>query len=398
MLKKYRLRKAGGCRLFLLFFLIFTNWQAFAQTEIMVSGKIRGDSAALEGVTVSLKANASRSTQSGNGGVYSLKVPANGILVFSYVGYQRLEMPVEGNSRLDVKMISDNKALETVVVSVGFGTQKKTSVVSSITSINPKELKGPTSNLTNMMAGRISGMVAYQRSGEPGSDNASFFIRGLGSFGSGKVDPLILIDGIESSNTDLARLQPDDIATFSVLKDATAAAVYGARGANGVLIITTKTGLAGATSLSGRIENSVSTNTQNFKLTDNITYMELANEAALTRNPLAALPYSQTKINRTKAGDNPVLYPNNNWIDLLIKDYTVNQRYNFGLSGGSPKARYYLAGTYNVDNGLLKRNDLNGFNNNVLWKFNFPILQTPSVLLHRYHLPVLQKSEHNGCC
>lgn len=358
---------AGGC-VFTLFFLLFANFGASAQTEITVSGKVRSDSAAIEGVVILLKSNRSRSTISGPGGTYSIKVPANGILVFSYIGYETLEQPIEGNSKLDIKMIPDSKALEGVVVSVGYGTQKKVTMVSSVTSVNPKELKGPTSNLTNMLAGRISGMVAYQRSGEPGADNASFFIRGLGSFGSGKVDPLILIDGIESSNTDLARLQPDDIATFSVLKDATAAAVYGARGANGVLIITTKTGVSGNTSFTGRFENSLSTNTQNFKLSDNITYMEQANEAALTRNPLAALPYSQTKINRTKANDNPLLYPNNNWIDMLIKDYTLNQRYNFGLSGGSAKARYYLAGTYNVDNGLLKRNDLNGFNNNIKLK------------------------------
>ncbi len=365
MTKKHRFKRQGGYCFFFLLFFVFANLGAAAQSEITVSGKIRNDSAALEGVSVSLKNNPAKSTQSGKGGLYSIKVPANGVLVFSYIGYQSWEQAIEGNSKIDVKLLPDNKAMEAVIVSVGFGTQKKTSMVSSITSVEPKELKGPTSNLTNMLAGRISGVVAYQRSGEPGADNASFFIRGLGSFGAGKVDPLILIDGIESSNTDLARLQPDDIATFSVLKDATAAAVYGARGANGVLIITTKAGVAGATSFTGRIENSISTNTRNFKLSNNITYMEQANEAALTRNSPGGLPYSQTKINRTIAGDNSLLYPNNNWIDLLIKDYTMNQRYNFGLSGGSPKARYYLAGTYNVDNGLLKQNSLNGFDNNI---------------------------------
>ncbi len=115
-------------------------------------------------------------------------------------------------------------------------------MVASITSINPKELRGPTSNLTTMLAGRISGVIAYQQSGEPGADNASFFIRGVGTFGAGKRDPLILIDGMESSNTDLARLQPDDITGFSVLKDAAAASLYGARGANGVILVTTKLG------------------------------------------------------------------------------------------------------------------------------------------------------------
>jgi TonB-linked SusC/RagA family outer membrane protein len=365
MTKENRLRKWANGGVFFLLFLVFANLSASAQSEITVTGKVTSDSSALEGVSISLKSNPAKSTQTGKGGSFAITVPANGVLVFSYVGYARLEQAIEGNNSINVKLVSDVKDLDNVVVTVGFGSQKKTSMVSSITSVNPKELKGPTSNLTSMLAGRISGVVAYQRSGEPGSDNASFFIRGLGSFGSGKVDPLILIDGIESSNTDLARLQADDIATFSVLKDATAAAVYGARGANGVLIITTKSGVAGNTSFTGRFENSVSTNTRNFKLSDNITYMNQANEAALTRNALASLPYSQTKINRTIAGDNPLLYPNNNWIDMLIKDQTANQRYNFGVSGGVPKARYYLAGTYNVDNGLLKSNELNGFNNNI---------------------------------
>ncbi|RXK85749.1 SusC/RagA family TonB-linked outer membrane protein [Filimonas effusa] len=366
-MEKKQWPKGGKTYILLLLFLfaLCSGMSAVAQSEITVSGKVRGDSSALEGVTVALKGNTTKTILTGPGGTYSIKVPGNGSLVFSFIGYVTQEQRIEGNNNIDIKMVADAKALEDVVVSVGFGTQKKISMVSSITSVSPKELKGPTSNLTNMLAGRISGMVAFQRSGEPGADNASFFIRGLGSFGSGKVDPLILVDGIESSNTDLARLQPDDIASFSVLKDATAAAVYGARGANGVLIITTKSGVVGNTSLNARVENSISSNTRNFKLTDNITYMEAANEAALTRNSPGGLTYSQTKINRTKQGDNPLLYPDNNWIDLLIKDYTANQRYNFGLTGGGPKARYYLAGTYNVDNGLLKKNQLNGFNNNI---------------------------------
>ncbi|HTG55092.1 MAG TPA: SusC/RagA family TonB-linked outer membrane protein, partial [Niabella sp.] len=239
-------------------------------------------------------------------------------------------------------------------------------MVSAVATINPEELKGPTSNLTTMMAGRVGGMIAYQRSGEPGADNAQFFIRGLGTFGTGKQDPLILIDGIESSNTDMARLQPDDIAAFSVLRDATASAVYGARGANGVVLITTKVGAAGKTKFTLRSEVTASSNTRNFQFADNITYMQLANEAALTRNPLAPLPYLQTKIDATARPDaDPLLYPNNNWIEQLVKDYTINTRNNLSIAGGSEKARYYIAGTFNVDNGVLKAEKLNNFNSNV---------------------------------
>ncbi len=299
-------------------------------------------------------------------GEFQLEVDGDvAILVISFLGYETQEIPVGTKSVFSITLNESTEALKEVVV-VGFGgTQKKESLVSSITSISPGEIKGPTGNLTTMMAGRVSGMIAFQRSGEPGSDNSDFFIRGLGSFGSGKLNPLILIDNIESTQTDMARLQPDDIQSFSVLKDAAAAAVYGARGANGVVLIVTKKGKAGKTSFSFRQETSFSSNTQNFKFADNITYMNLANEAALTRNPSAQIIYPENKIFRTSIGDNEYLYPNNNWIDELIKDYTVNTRYNINAQGGGEKARYYISGTYNVDNGVLKVDGNNNFNNNV---------------------------------
>ncbi|MCH4551118.1 MULTISPECIES: SusC/RagA family TonB-linked outer membrane protein [Aestuariibaculum] len=298
-------------------------------------------------------------------GEFQLEIEASATtLVVSYVGYEEQEVVIGEKSVFSIVLNESQEALDEVVI-VGFGTQKKASLVSSITTISPKEIKGPTSNLTTMMAGRVSGMIAVQRSGEPGADNSDFFIRGLGSFGSGKVNPLILIDGIESTTTDMARLQPDDIESFSVLKDAAAAAVYGARGANGVVLITTKMGKAGKTQFQLRSETRISSNTRNFKFADNITYMQLANEAALTRDPQATLPYTQNKIYRTSIGDDPYLYPSNNWIDELIKDYTVNQGLNFSAQGGGEKAKYYIAGTYNVDNGVLDVDPINNFNNNI---------------------------------
>lgn len=318
----------------------------------------------LSGVSVLLKNSKTGSTTDSIGS-YTIKIPeSKGVLVFSFVGYMGAEEEIKGRNQIDV-ILKDNQSELGEVVVVAYGHQKKESMVSSITTINPKELKGPTSNLTTMLAGRLSGVIAYQRSGEPGADNAQFFIRGITSFGSGKVDPLILIDGMESTPTALARLQPDDIAGFSVLKDAAASSLYGARGANGVVLVTTKTGSDGKTSFNFRLENSLSSNTQNFKLADNITYMKLANEAVLTRNPIGALPYSQNKIDHTIAGDNPLLYPNNDWIGLLIRDYTMNQRFNFNMRGGGKAAQYYISGTFNQDNGVLKTNKQNNFNNNI---------------------------------
>ena len=336
-----------------------------AQQQRTISGQVTDENnLPIPGATVVVKGT-QNAVMTDLDGKFTLKInEGDKILVVSFVGYEPTETLILTKSVFEINIKPSLEGLKEVVV-VGFGTQKKASMVSSITTINPKELKGPTSNLTNMLAGRIAGMVAYQRSGEPGRDNANFFIRGLGTFGSGASNPLILIDGIESTTTDMARLQPDDIDSFSVLKDAAAAAVYGARGANGVVLITTKMGKDGITKFNFRTETRMSSNTRNFKFADNITYMRLANEAVRTRNPLLGDIYNQNKIDRTAAGDDPYLYPSNNWIDELIKDYTINQGYNLSISGGGQKARYYVAGTYNVDNGVLKVDGLNDFNSNI---------------------------------
>ncbi|MBD0725442.1 SusC/RagA family TonB-linked outer membrane protein [Flavobacterium sp. L1I52] len=342
-----------------------TKLEIVQQQQRTISGQVTDENGMpLPGASVFVKGE-KNSAMTDFDGKFTLKInEGDKILVVSFVGYESTEVLIQNKSVFEINIKPSSEGLKEVVV-VGFGTQKKASMVSSITTINPKELKGPTSNLTNMLAGRIAGMVAYQRSGEPGRDNANFFIRGLGTFGSGASNPLILIDGIESSTTDMARLQPDDIDSFSVLKDAAAAAVYGARGANGVVLITTKMGKDGITKFNFRTETRMSTNTKNFNFADNITYMKLANEAVRTRNPLLGDIYNQNKIDRTAAGDDPYLYPSNNWIDELIKDYTINQGYNLSVSGGGQKARYYVAGTYNIDNGVLKVDGLNNFNSNI---------------------------------
>ncbi|WP_437921824.1 SusC/RagA family TonB-linked outer membrane protein [Sphingobacterium sp. LRF_L2] len=373
-MKRYKLlRQRSGI---LLCFVLMCHF-AIAQ-NIRVSGIVSSGNKALEGVSIGVLGGQARSVTDVNGS-YSIDAAASATLVFSNVGYVRKEVALAGKQAnsagvitLNVELEEDQSVIEDVVVT-GFGQrEKRASVVGAVTSIDPKELKGPTSNLTTMLAGRVAGMIAFQRSGEPGSDNANFFIRGLGTFGSGKQDPLILIDNVESTQNDMARLQPDDIANFSVLKDANSVAMYGARGANGVVLITTKLGKEGSTKFDFRSENNISTNTRSFKFADNITYMEMANEAYLTRPVDGAsaqgLPYWQSKIDHTKAGDNPLLYPNNNWIDQLIKDYTWNQRNNLSIAGGGAKARYYLAGTYNIDNGILKVNGTNNFNNNIKLK------------------------------
>jgi len=334
------------------------------QQRISVSGTVKDNTdLPLAGVTVLVKGT-TNATMTSTNGEYTIKnVPVDAILVYSFIGMETAEVEVKYQTSIDVVLKDDAIKMDDVVV-VAFGTQKKESMISSITTVNPSELKVPSSNLTTALAGRLAGVIAYQRSGEPGKDNADFFIRGVTTFGY-KKDPLILIDGIESSTTDLSRLQPDDIQAFSILKDATATALYGARGANGVIQVTTKEGKEGPLKVSVRFENSWSSNTKNIKLADPITFMEMANEASITRNPDQLLPYSYEKIERTRQGLNPYVYPANDWRKMLMKNTSYNPRVNVNMSGGGGIGRYYVAASYNKDNGNLKMDKRNNFNNNI---------------------------------
>ena len=336
-----------------------------ARPPVEVKGKVTSsvDNAPLPGVTISIKGTTSGTVTNADG-TFQLTVPnESATLIFSFIGFNNEEVAVNGRTTINVALKEDTKSLEEVVV-VAFGTQKKSDMVGSVTTISPANLKVPSSNLTAALAGRASGVIAYQRSGEPGQDNADFFIRGVTTFGY-KKDPLILIDGVEVSTTDLARLQVDDITNFSILKDATATALYGSRAANGVILVTTKEGAEGKTRLSFRIENSMASPTRNIELADPVTYMKLSNEATLTRDPLGALRYSERQIDNTGKGNNPYAYPANDWRKTMFKDYTMNQRGNLSVSGGGGVARYYVSGSYAKDNGLMKVDKRNNFNSNI---------------------------------
>lgn len=300
-------------------------------------------------------------------GNYQLSIPSSATQIeFSYIGYQKQVIPFYKDNLNVFRVINlkeDSQTLDEVTV-VAFSKQKKESVIGSISTIKPAELKVPSSNLTTALAGRVAGLISYQRSGEPGKDNADFFVRGVTTFGYA-ASPLILIDGVELTSTDLARLQPDDIESFSIMKDATSSALYGARGANGVILVTTKEGVEGKLNVSVRFENSFATPTQKIDIADPLTYMRMHNEAVTTRDPLAPQPYSPDKIDNTIAGTNPYVYPAVDWYGMLFNDMTSNQRFNMSLSGGGKVARYYVALTYNHDNGILKVDKRNNFNSNI---------------------------------
>ena len=296
-------------------------------------------------------------------GRYTIEAAPNEELRFQFVGMKTVIIPVGDVTTHNIQMQEDVEMLEEVTVTA-FATQKKESVVSSIETINPKELRVPSSNLTTALAGRLAGVISYQRSGEPGADNAQFFVRGVTTFGYAS-SPLILLDGFEVSSNDLASVDPDNIASFSVLKDATAAALYGSKGANGVIMVTTKKGQAGKPRVSFRGEGRMSMPTKIQRTVDGVTYMNLYNQAQFNDNPLLEPYYSPQKIQNTIDNLNEYAFPNIDWYDEMFKSQAINQHYNLNITGGGTVVRYYMSLSYDKDQGILKDNRLNNFKNNI---------------------------------
>lgn len=347
--------------------LIFSFSIVFAQQKQIKGTIVDKMNDPIIGGTVVVKGT-SKGTVTDLNGNFQLSVPADAkTIVCSYVGMKTKEVSILETTNFKIILENSDVSLKEVTV-VAYGSQKRESVLGSISTVRTADLKVPSSNLTTSLAGRIAGLVSYQRSGEPGADDADFFVRGVTSFSYAGGGPLILIDGLEVTKADLSRMQPDDIASFSILKDATAAALYGARGANGVIMVTTKQGQEGPAKISVRYENSISNPTSSVQFADPITYMRLNNEAVLTRNPIGSAPYSLEKIDKTAAGANPMVYPATDWKNTLLNDQAINSRLNFNLSGGGKVARYYVAATYNQDNGTLKMDKKNDFNSNISLK------------------------------
>ena len=291
-------------------------------------------------------------------GTFTLTVTANASIVISYIGYQTKEISVKGKSAfMAIPLLPDTKMLDEVVV-VGFGKQKKESLVGAVQSVKPEDLKMTSSSLTTSFAGNVPGIIARQTKGEPGYDEAEFYIRGVSTFGSSTA-PLIILDGVEINATMMNNIPPESIASFSVLKDATATSLYGSRGANGVIIITTKQGkISEKMSVDIRFDNTFSMPTFIQQMADGPTYMEMYNEAKYNdakQNGTEYTPfYSQDKIDKTRAGANPYLFPNNDWYHLLFKDFAVNQNLNLTVQGGSKNVDYFLNAGIFLENGITR--------------------------------------------
>ncbi len=334
--------------------------------QIRITGTVTDNAGTLmPGVNVVVRGTVQGTTTDANG-EYAISVPRDtSMLQFRFIGYETQNVVV-GNRRIIAVTMKEVAVDIGEVTVVAFAKQKKESVLASISTVSPSELKVPSSNLTTAFAGRVAGLISYQRSGEPGQDNASFFIRGITSFGAeSKKDPLILIDGVELTTEDLARLNTDDIASFSIMKDATATALYGARGANGVIYVTTKEGKEGKASINIRLESSISAPTKKIEIAEPYTFMRMHNESVKTRDPLGLAIYNSEQLYMTERGLYPDIFPAIDWYGAMFKDVTINNRANLSISGGGPIARYYVAANVTQDNGNLKMDKKNNFNSNI---------------------------------
>lgn len=303
-------------------------------------------------------------------GKFSLPECTNkSVLEVSYIGYDKRLLPVGDLGFIEVKMGSSNELEEVIVV--GAGTQKKVSVTGSIATVKGLELRAPSSSLTSNFAGKLAGVISSTTSGEPGSVS-EFYIRGVGTFG-GRATPLILMDDVEISAGDLDRIPAESIESFSILKDASATAIYGARGANGVMLITTKKGMENTrTRINVTVENSFVKPMNRVEYVDGPTWMNLYNEALTTRTPSATPKYSDEVIEYTRNGINPYVYPNVDWYGLMFKDFNMNQRANINMQGGGSKVTYYMGIQANHDTGLLDVPSTYSFDSNINdWNYIF---------------------------
>lgn len=412
MRKFFTRKKTGGvlpllsALLVILFIAISNDTHAQTQPKITVTGTVTDSTGVvIPGASIVAANDAKNGAITGNNGKFVIDVAPGTLLKISYIGYLEKSVTVTADTKTLNIVLRENSIQASEVVITAFGKkERKEALVGSVTSITPGNLKIPASNLTASLAGQAAGIIAYQRSGQPGQDNASFFIRGVTTFGY-KREPLILIDNVELTANDLARLQVDDIASFVILKDASATALYGARGANGVILVSTKEGKEGSAKINFRTEYSMSQSTSTLELVDPLQYMDLYNEASLTRDPKLPLPFTQTKINNTRAtmagtpGSNEYVYPAVDWLDMLFKDRASTQRNNLSVSGGGATAKYYVAGSYNIDNGVLKTDIRNNNDNNVNFK-NYQLRSNVNINLSKTTEMIVRLSgtfsEYNG--
>ena len=322
------------------------------QKGIKASGTVvDNENNPLIGATVTVKGTKTIAVTDMDGHFY-IDVPnKNSVLVFNYLGFKPQEVKVGSDINFNIQLKEDAVSADEVVV-VGYGNQKKLSVIGSIQTLDPGNLQmGSSRSMSNNLAGQLAGVIAYQPSGEPGYDNSQFWIRGISTFGAGGSSPLVLVDGVERSLNDI---DPAEIESFSVLKDASASAMYGVRGANGVIIINTKRGSVAKPSIDFRFEQAITKPTKLPEFIGAAEYMTLLNN--LCSDPSKRM-FTKDQIMKTYTGYDKDLYPDVDWIDAITKDYATSTRGNMTVSGGTNILRYSLTASVYHETGIMETDD-----------------------------------------
>ncbi len=291
----------------------------------------------LPGVTVYLRDNISVGTSTDTDGKFSIRASRGDMIVFSFLGYEKIEYLVtEEKKDIEISFTETAQELDEVIVT-GLGSQRKISTVAAVSSVDVGELQTPASSVANLLGGRVAGVISMQTSGEPGKNISEFWVRGIGTFGA-NASALVLIDGLEG---DINSIDPADIESFSVLKDASATAVYGVRGANGVVLVTTKRGQVDKLTITGRANFSVSRLNRVPEYLRAYDYAKLANEAKVVRGD--APIYSDVELDIINDGSDPDLYPDVSWQDQVLREHALSQSYYVSARGGARVARYFLS-------------------------------------------------------
>ncbi len=331
-------------------FLMLCSISAYSQ-EREISGIVTDQSGeTIVGATVRIK-ETTRGTTTDAFGNYSINVKADDILEFSFIGYRKTEIPVRGLTTLDVALETDIMNLDEFVV-IGYNVQKKLTLSGSIVSVGSEDLKrSPNASVANTLAGRVTGLSTVQWSGQPGADDPDIFVRGVGSLTTGRSTPLMLVDGVERSFT---QIDPNEIETITVLKDASATAVYGIRGANGVIIVTTKRGSVGAPKVRLTTSFGGQAPTRLLEFADSYTYALRHNEASLNDDPNALLKFTPEAVEAFRTNRYPEIYSNSDWMDILLKPVSFQTQNNINITGGSDLVKYFFSVGYLQQDGMLK--------------------------------------------
>jgi len=365
---------------------------------VEVSGTIvDSEGVPLIGATVVIKEKPGLGVVSDMDGKYKIEVEPFQYLVFSYVGYETQEHLIKDEDMvLDITMHEAKTTILDEVTITGMGPQKKITTTGAITTVEVGTLKTPVSSITNALAGNVAGVMAMQRSGQPGDNVSEFWIRGISTFG-GSSSALVLVDGFERS---MDELNIEDIESFTVLKDASTTAIYGSRGANGVILVNTKRGSEGKLEINAKGEYTWTTRTRTPKFVDGLTYASMANEARTTRNQKAV--YTDQELMMIDEQLDPDIYPNVNWMDLLLKDGAPTYRASVNMRGGGSKARYYLSGSFLDEGGMyhvdkaMKEYDTNANYQRYNYRLNLDMNVTASTLIQVGIGGALEKTNRSG--